>query len=396
MVEIPIPEFILQHFEKVFIDEVSVDSPVAQRVLRYFPQYKVEIVGTAPSAEFKKLQNTSGNLSPQQIDRSKKLLHITPFKGQFFKRCPGATQKRTLTCCNYHVLNLGAQCNFDCSYCYLQSYLNHPLMKIYSNIDQALQELREMAEQFPQHPFRVGTGEVIDSLSLDPLTLYSRELIPFFAQYPNWTLELKTKSAHVDQFLDLPHANNIMVAWSINPPNIINAEEHGTARFAERINAAKKCATRGHILSFHIDPMIYHEGWQENYSYLVDQIAEHFTPEQVQVMSVGSLRFQPEQRHTMRARFGMQSHVMQAEMFQSDGGKMRYDSALRTQMFEHVVKRFKNHSSQWKIFMCMETPESWISLFDKTPMQVDELKPFFRPLPKIRNADLALPESNSN
>jgi spore photoproduct lyase len=123
----------------------------------------------------------------------------------------------------------------NCSYCYLQSYLNSHVTKIFTNIDQALSELSEMAASFGDHSFRVGTGEVIDSLSLDEITLYSRKLIAFFNRHPNWILEFKTKSAKVDQFLDLATLGNTTVSWSINPSKIIEKEEHGTARLHERL-----------------------------------------------------------------------------------------------------------------------------------------------------------------
>ena len=377
--EIPVPESLIQHFEKIFIDVKSLESPVAKRVLKYFPKEKIKIVEQEPWSEHK------GELSASQFDRSKRNLFLTPFAGQFFKRCPGATQKKTLTCCNYYVLNLGSQCNMNCSYCYLQSYLNSPVMKVYTNIDQALDELGEMAEKHSELPYRVGTGEIIDSLSLDEITLYSRELIEFFRKYPRWTLEFKTKSNCVDQFLDLAPAKNVVVSWSINPPEIIKAEEHGTARFEERISAAKKCAEAGFSLAFHIDPIIWHPNWKENYSYLVQILTKEFSPEQINVISLGTLRFQPEQRHMMRERFGLKSHVTSAEMFSSEGGKLRYDAALRNEMFQFVKNEFYATNTRWNIFLCMETPEAWISSYDKTPMQVPELKEMFRPLPKIRS-----------
>ena len=364
-------------FERIFLDRRSLDSGVAQRIRELYPAELIEVVDRAPLASVK------GTLSATQFDRSKRLLYVKPFDGQFFKRCPGATQKKVLTCCNYHVLNLGQQCNFNCSYCYLQSYLNAPTLQIYSNLDQALRELEEMASQFPDHPFRVGTGEVIDSLSLDPVTLYSRELIRFFAKFPKWTLEFKTKSDHVDQFLDVEHAGNAVVSWSINPALIIDNEEHGTARLNERLQAAEKCRDRGFPVAFHIDPMIYFEGWRDHYADLVRQISSRFKPREVHVISAGALRFQPEQRHLMRERFGMKSLVSSAEMFPSEGGKMRYDSHLRQVMFKFLKDQFTAHGEGWRIFFCMETPETWLSSFEATPMQVEELKPLFRPLPKV-------------
>lgn len=361
----------------VFIDEKSLDSAVARRVMQSFPAAKISVVKEQPWADHR------GDLSAEEFDRSKKNLFLTPFPGQFFKRCPGATQKKTLTCCNYYVLNLGSQCNFNCSYCYLQSYLNSPVMKIYTNIDQALGELSEMAAKHADLPYRVGTGEVIDSLSLDELTLYSRQLIEFFRQYPRWTLEFKTKSDRVDQFLDLAPAKNVVVSWSINPPLIIDSEEHGTARFLQRLSSAEKCAAAGFSLAFHIDPIIWHPEWKESYSELVRVLTSRFSVEQVNVVSLGTLRFQPEQRHLMRERFGLRSFVTSAEMFSSEGGKLRYDAGLRHEMFQFVRKQFMAADPRWNIFLCMETPETWIQSFEKTPMQVDGLKDFFRPLPGI-------------
>lgn len=366
-------------FERIYIDEASENSDVATRVRNLYPP---EIIFEA-SADTEILHR-KGAMSAVDFNRSKKTLWLTTFKGQFFKRCPGATQKKALTCCNYHVLNLGSQCNMNCSYCYLQSYLNSHVTKIFTNLDQALSELKEMAESFPSQQFRVGTGEVIDSLSLDEITLYSRKLIEFFNQYPNWILEFKTKSNKVDQFLDVVTVGNTTVSWSINPPAIIEKEEHGTARLHERLAAAEKCLRKGFKIAFHIDPMIWHPEWKESYSYLAEELNKTFRAEDVHIISLGTLRFQPEQRHMMRERFGMNSYVTSAEMFKGEGDKLRYDAALRAEMFQFMIQKMKSLNPNWNIFLCMETPETWIQSFDKIPMQMPELRSFFKPLPQVR------------
>lgn len=370
-------------FEKIWIDKTSFSSEVAQRICSLYQTTPIEIIENPPF-------DHKGMMSRKQFDQSKKVLWIKEFDGDFFKRCPGSTQKKTLSCCNYHVLNLGQQCNMNCSYCYLQSYLNIPATIIYSNIDKALSELERMANEFPNHPFRVGTGEVIDSLSLDPLTLYSRKLIQFFKKFPNWTLEFKTKSNFVDQFLDCDHAGNVVASWSVNAEEVSKNEEHGTASLEERLNAARKCADKGFQVAFHIDPMIYYPRWKEGYGDLVDRILSRFKSSEVHVISVGTLRFQPEQRHLMRERFGMRSLVTSAEMFPSEGDKLRYDSNLRLEMVNFVIQKFKNAKSEipWKVFMCMETPENWISSFQAVPNQISDLKDFFKPLPKINDESL--------
>lgn len=365
--EIPLIETI----DKIFVDETARNSQVAKRALDYFPAERIVYVSDRPYGSVK------GTLTAREFDRSKREFYITKFKGSFFKRCPGA--KPGLTCCNYFVLNLGLQCNMNCSYCYLQSYINSPVMTVYSNIDEALDELRQIANEHPDRYYRVGTGETVDSLSLDDLTFYSHDLISFFNEFPKWTLEFKTKSSKVEQFLNLPHAGNVIVSWSVNPQEIIAHEEHRTASLEQRLAAARKCRDKGFKVTFHIDPMIWHPNWEANYTELVDMIVSQFRPAEVPYITVGALRFVPEQKPMMKERFGLSSWVLQGETFLSSTGKMRYDSHLRSRMFQTVLDRFKKNSPDWRVSLCMETPENWVTTMASSPRKIPELTSLFDP-----------------
>lgn len=359
-------------FDRVFVHRDSLGSRLAERVHLVFPAEKIEIVDEKPLLERHR------DLTAREFSDSKRLLYITPFRGSFFKQCPGS---KGVACCNYFVLNLGLQCNMNCSYCYLQSYINTPVLTLYSNLDDALDELRVMGESFGDLPYRIGTGEVTDSLSLDPLTLFSHELIEFFRSLPKWTLEFKTKSDCVDQFLSCEHAGNVHVSWSINPDLIVRSEEHGTASLSERLAAARKCRDRGFPIAFHLDPMIWFPEWEEHYLALVDEIADRFTPDEVPSITVGALRFRPEQRAMMRERFGLSSRALQGELFPSADGKLRYDFRLRNQMFQTILKRFKDLDPRWNAWLCMENVDSWITTMKASPRLHPQAKTFFQPLP---------------
>lgn len=369
---------LIEKFEKVYIHKDSAGSQLAERLRSLFPAIKIEIVESRP------LANVQGELSAHEFSRSKKLLYICRFPGKFFKRCPGA--RPGLTCCNYFVLNWGVQCDMNCSYCLLQSFINTPLLTVYSNLGDALGELRALGSDMKDSSLRIGTGETVDSLSLDELTLYSHPLIEFFRDYPKWTLEFKTKSNKVEQFVDVPHAGNVMVSWSVNPQHIVEREEHGTASLSERLAAARRCAEKGFRVSFHIDPMIWHPEWRENYGELVSQIATQFRPEDIPYISVGALRFQPEQRAIMRERFGFNSYVTSAETFPSEDGKLRYDSRTRQEMFEFVLSRFAEFDPRWRLFMCMETPETWLNSAGGSPFKDEKMHDLFdhRVLTKVK------------
>ena len=363
-------EWTIDRVDHIFIDRRVCETPVAKRAMALVAPEKIEWMDAEPLAE------RHGELSARDFDASKRLLFITEFKGKFFKRCPGA--RPGLTCCNYFVLNLGSQCNMNCSYCYLQSFINSPVMKIYANIETALGELREIANDIRDQPLRVGTGETTDSLSLDTLTLFSRRLIQFFREYPKWRLEFKTKSSQVEQFLDVEHAGNVIVSFSINPQVVVEREEHGTASLEKRLAAARECKNKKFEIAFHIDPMIWHPNWQNSYRELVRDICEKFKPDEVNVISVGALRFQPEQRHMMRERFAdLSSWVAGAEMFPSADGKLRYDEQLRQEMLKFVVDEFRRHSREWRIFLCMETPETWLGAMQSMPKSLGNLSEMF-------------------
>lgn len=361
---------LVDQFDKIYIHKDALNSPVAKQAQKIFQNERIQIVTEKP------LKDSEGALSAEEFARSKRRLYLAPFQGVFFKRCPGA--RPGLSCCNYFVLNLGSQCTMNCSYCYLQNLINSPLTTVYTNIEQALGELKEIAQTSSQ-TFRVGTGEITDSLVLDELTNFSIDLVEFFRQLPQWQLEFKTKSSRIENLLKIPASSNVIVSWSINPQSVIEHEEYLTADLYKRLESARKCRDHGYRVAFHIDPMIWHPKWQKNYDAMISLIQEQFSPQDVQWITVGALRFQPEQRWIMKERFGMNSYVTQAELTQSSDGKLRYPAFLREEMFKHVRTRFASHSPLWRLSLCMEVKESWVATMSTTPRQIPEIKDLFEP-----------------
>lgn len=363
-----------EHFQAVYIHPDSEGSATAKRFHTLFPD-KIRPYSDIDPEKIK--ARHSGPMMADEFSDSKKKILIKKHNGKFFKQCPGGNQNSA--CCNYFVLNLGSQCHFNCSYCYLQSFLNTPYMVVYSNIEDALDELYDIAKKNSHHSLRVGTGEVIDSLGLDPITQFSAKIMERIKEFPNLALELKTKSDFIDHLIDLPYKDNTVISWSINPEQIITDEEHGTANLQERLESAKACLKAGYKIGFHIDPVIWHVDWKENYTELVKQITGRFKPSDVPYISIGALRFQPEQRHIMKERFDRGSHVNSAELLQSKDGKLRYDADLRSEMFKFIIDTFKSDNRAWRVFLCMESPETWLTTYGNYPMKVDGLNDLFSP-----------------
>src|SRR5581483_8861221 len=96
-------------------------------------------------------------------------------------------------------------------------------------------------------------------------------------------------------------------------------------------------------------------------------------------LSVGALRFQPEQRAIMRERFGLNSYVTRADIFPSRDGKLRYDAGLRQEMFRFILDAFATRDPNWRIFMCMETPETWLKTAGHSPFREEKFQDLFDP-----------------
>ncbi len=194
-------------------------------------------------------------------------IRVIPKKGNLMDTC--ATFSTEYLCCRVHVLKSVQNCPYDCSYCFLQSYLTDGTTKTVADIDMLMREVNDKISAEPQRMFRIGTWELGDSLALEHKTGQAAALVDYFSKLDNAVLELKTKSANVDPLLPLDHRGKTVVSWSLNTDEVINSEEHRTAPLEERISAISKTAEAGYLTGLHFDPMILHDNWQNGYKSLV-------------------------------------------------------------------------------------------------------------------------------
>jgi len=233
--------------------------------------------------------------------------------------------------------------------------------------DALIKEVKEKISAQPWRFFRIGTWELGDSLALEPETGQAAELIREFAQLPNAVLELKTKSDKVDTLLDVEHKGRTVISWSLNPASIVDKEEHKTASLKNRLSAMKKVADAGYLIGAHFDPMIYSPTWQADYKELITQFFDHVTPEKIAWISIGSLRFNPEQKRLMAIHFPG-SKLQHVEMIKGPDNKIRYVKPIRTQMYRQLITDINAHctTKPW-IYLCMERWDMWETLFGHSP-----------------------------
>ncbi len=308
--------------------------------------------------------------STSDFGAGKNKLWLMRHKGDFLKKCPGSQGQ---VCCNYFVINFASNCPMDCSYCYLQEYLaENPALRVFSNVDDLLRQSDELLNKHRGVLFRIGTGEITDSLALDPIIGFSREVVPFFAEQPNVLLELKTKSDCIEGLLGLDPRDRVVVSWSMNPQKVIDLEEHGTATLDERLRAARRCQEAGYRLGFHFDPMVEYHGWADDYETLIDRIFDTVDWRRVAWLSMGVLRNTPGLKRIMRERFPRTQLLTGEQIFGGDG-KLRYFQPLRAAMYRKMLRWIRRWAPTVKVYLCMESREVWESVFGYAPLCEKEL-----------------------
>lgn len=363
---------ILSKIENLYIEQGSEGYILTKRLLNseLNSSHKIHIVG---AQQINELQFSI--LSQRDAyETGKKNILIRSSKGGFFNQCPGT---KGLLCCNYYIINPIIGCNFDCSYCFLQGYLDSPLIHVVANLEEHLQELGDWLRQRPLSFFRIGTGELGDSLSLDPILGIGEILISFFRDYENVQLELKSKSDYIDHLLPLQHDDNIIISFSLNPQSIIDSYEHGTASLKKRLAAANKLSKFGYRLAFHFDPIFYYPNWQKDYQKVVDQLFSSINSNLIQYISLGVLRYFDKLKDEVYRRFP-QSNIFSGPYVPGEDGKWRYQKKVRESIFVAMKEMILAKDPKQWIYFCMEGKSTWQNVFNLDVESKRNLDSYFR------------------
>ena len=378
--------------DTIYVSEDAREDALTKRILERLPNatvFHVPWKGDPISENKVSLKKTKDAPAEKtRLDRGKRILQLKRYSGTWLKPCPGTNEH---VCCNLWIVNPGEGCPLDCTYCYLQSYLKrNPTLKLFTNTQEMLKAIETKTQSEPGRLFRVGTGEVIDSLVWDELSDLSLELVPLFASLPNGVLELKTKADYVENLLSMRsiHQGKTVVSWSVNAKSVSQNDEAFTASLEERIEAAEKVCDAGYRVGFHFDPLIFFEGWEDEYRDTIQLIFSRIPVEKVAWVSVSSLRFQREMREIMLTRFP-NSQIPLGEQFLAKDGKFRYFQPIRFRLQNFVWSELKSVSAKLPVYMCMESAAAWRKVAGGPPAAGSELVEIFSRKGRLSKAKAA-------
>ena len=292
------------------------------------------------------------SFTPPPIIRKKECIEkISADNMKLWGKCPCPVDGEKTRCCRLTTLDAAMQCSFGCSYCSVQSFYSENRIKVVTDLKGCL----ENADL--DGIWHIGTGQASDSLITGDRFGTLSALASFAEKHPDTVIELKSKSGRTDVF-DRKYPANMVFTWSLNAEEMIKKEEHLTASLEKRIEAAKRARDNGSPVGFHIHPMIYHQGWDEGYREVVSAITDNFSPDDIVMISFGTLTFtKAVLRHLRTHR--TPSRVLEIPLEEA-AGKYSYSLAIKQEMFSTVFSYFPDEfRSSVFFYLCMEDPSLW-------------------------------------
>ena len=268
-------------------------------------------------------------------------------------------------CPNYWHFSPYGFCPYGCHYCYLAGTPGvwfSPTVKIFLNLEEILGEVDRTASQLGR-PTAFYLGKLQDGLALEPLSGYARTMIPFFARHPYARMVILTKSADVENLLDLDHAGRTILSWTVNAPEVVRSVSRET-RPMSRLGStpcgdAPRPAIRCGRWSCRSSP------WPIGRSRYGRFMATLLESVPLSRITLGSICSYPQAQRLMELKLGKQnaiSALLDRGPAKSDDGRLRFSRATREEVYRYLIECIRRKRPDLEIGLCLEDEAMFASL----------------------------------
>lgn len=244
-----------------------------------------------------------------------------------------------------HMLN----CIYDCRYCFLQGMYQSANHVVYVNSEDFMSDITATTQQHSTDSW-FFSGYDCDSLALDPVTHFVDDCLDHFSTLPTAWLELRTKSTQIRPLLARKALPNVVIAYSLSPQAIVEAEEHGTPSLSKRLDALAKLQSQGWKIGLRFDPLLYADNFEDLYGEMFDQVFDSLDLPTIHSVSLGVFRL-PKGFHKKLVRLYPDAKLLAAPIEQR-GGMMSYPAETENAMRSFCQSRLETAIQPEQFFPC--------------------------------------------
>ena len=119
---------------------------------------------------------------------------------------------------NFYYTSSIINCIYDCEYCYLQGVYSSGNIVIFVDIEKVFEEVEELYNKLKSLYLCVSYDT--DLLAIENICSFSEKWYHFIKDKKDLKIELRTKSANIDKFLNLDVLDNFIIAFTLSPEDI--------------------------------------------------------------------------------------------------------------------------------------------------------------------------------
>ncbi|MBN2184022.1 MAG: hypothetical protein JW746_01710 [Candidatus Krumholzibacteriota bacterium] len=329
-------------FERIIIDKKAQRDELTGRIIERLPGIPFEYENDLP------------RLIAERPAKDRSLI-LTHHSGEFVKDFPSTPG--TPPCGEKYIITM-LNCPFTCSYCYLQSYLEHGRIVVFTNLKKMKSDIRKALDR--PDVLRITTGEMGDSLALDHITGVTLDILPLFSGSKT-LLEARTKSANTGHIIEGTKnrpglLDNLLITWTLAPSAAIRKEERMVSSLEERMAAIAEASAAGINTAVRFDPVIPWYYRKEEYERLVEMIADSVGRGSILRFEIGVMRFPP---GLWEEAGKVSSALFKGEYFRDREGKMRLYRPERIRIYRDIYQSIRRYFPETRVDLSMEDSEVW-------------------------------------
>ncbi len=251
---------------------------------------------------------------------------------------------------NYYFSHM-YNCIYDCRYCFLQGMYSSAALVLFVNYENFFEEINFIIKKNYNEKITFFTGYDCDSLAFEKVTGFARYLLSNVNKKNNAFFEFRTKSVNIKPFLNSNPNDNVIVAYSLMPKKISDKLDNKTPSIEKRVDAMTKISKLGWKIGLRFDPLIYHLGWEKNYSELIEKIFLKLNKNNIHSVSFGSLRFPKEMFKKIYNLYP--EETLFSRYLTHRNGSVAVNSEIENEMIEYCNSIIKSNNKDTPVFSCI-------------------------------------------
>lgn len=242
----------------------------------------------------------------------------------------------------YYTSNI-LNCIYDCEYCYLRGLYNSSNVVIFVNIEDFLSAIDEETKD---KQIYVALSYDSDILAFEGLAGFCKDYIEYAKKNKNVLFEIRTKSSNFNFIAHLDIPDNVILAWTILPDEVIKFYENKTPSLDLRLKDIKIAQSKGLRVRLSIEPIIKVKDFENIYKDFIKKVFTELDKNLIRDINVGAFRMSKE--HIKRIRKLNPYSKVFSYQFVNKKEYVSYDD--EENLREFIISELKKYIEEEKIY----------------------------------------------